>query len=52
MRPRGDDVSTPVSAYVGQAGRQKPQEMQRPSSSGVNTPRPSTTFSAALSQYS
>ena len=40
MRPRGDEVSTPVSAYVGHAGRQKPQEMQRSSSSGVNTPAP------------
>ena len=36
IRPRGEDVSRPVMAYVGQAGRQKPQEMQRPSSSGSN----------------
>ena len=39
MRPRGDDVSTPVSSYVGQAGKQKPQEMHRSSSSGVKIPR-------------
>ena len=49
MRPRGDDVSTPVSSYVGQAGRQKPQEMQRSSSSGVNTPRRSGTVSGVMS---
>jgi hypothetical protein len=32
--PRGEDASSAVSAYVGQAGRQKPQEMQRLSSVG------------------
>ena len=29
----------PVRAYVGHAGRQKPHEMQRSSSSGVKIPR-------------
>ena len=34
IRPRGDEPSSLVSAYVGQAGRQNPQEMQRSSSCG------------------
>jgi hypothetical protein len=32
IRPRGEEPSSLESAYVGQAGRQNPHEMQRSSS--------------------